>query len=45
MILAFKSEGTPFLVGVGKRRELSIAAPKTQYVFKLVSALGELRAP
>lgn len=43
MILGFKSDHIPFFVGVGKVRELSIAAPTTKYVFELVDELGKFK--
>lgn len=44
MMLAFNSGGIPFLIGVGRRRELSVAAPITKYVFVFVSDLGKYRS-
>jgi len=43
MILGFKSDSTPFFVGVGKAREVSVAAPTTDYIFELVDNLGQFK--
>lgn len=43
MILGFKSDSIPFFVGIGSKRELSIAAPTTKYAFELVDDLGKYK--
>lgn len=43
MIFLFEIMKRAFFVGVGKRRELSIAAPTTKYVFITIDDLSKLK--
>lgn len=43
MILLFKVGGVPLFIGVGRRRELSVAAPITNFNFVLVKDLSKLK--